>query len=353
MTTPKVSVVMSVYNGEKYLWEAVDSILNQTFTNFEFIIINDGSTDGTYAILESYDDSRIVSVHNPENSGLTPSLNKGLALAQGEYVARMDADDVAMPHRFEEQVVFLEKHPEIGILGSSCQMIDTNDQEQELYQVPTSDLQIRWTSLLKNPFAHPTVMIRRDVLTQNGLHYDEAFQTAQDYDLWIRLLKHTRGANLSEPLIRYRLCYGVTNAHREAQLKNHDTIALRTIREQSPNSAITLQQVGQLRVLFVGGNQSIPDLDKSRVALAELYCDLFTAFARCYRGEPDLKALQRREAWKIARAVLHAPLLPGWTTVLRRSLSLHPGLLWSLLRYLLDVGYRRLRRPLAIGQLDR
>jgi hypothetical protein len=341
---PQINVVMSVYNGEKYLREAVDSILAQTFRDFEFIIIDDGSTDGTPAILESYDDSRIGLVHNQENIGLTRSLNKGLALAQGKYVARMDADDVAMPHRFEKQVAFLEKYPGIGILGSSCQMIDTNGREQGLYQVPTSDLQIRWTSLLANPFWHPTVMMRRDVLIQNGLSYDEAFRTTQDYDLWMRMLKYTRGANLGEPLIRYRLYQGITSTHRETQLENHDRIALRTIQEQLSGFVITLEQVSQLRALFVGGSRFTPGFDAQRVTLAQLYLDMFEAFTSRHPGEPDLNALQRQEAMRVARLVLRRPLQPGWICVVGRLITIDPKLLWFFWGYFSNAIGRRLGR---------
>jgi hypothetical protein len=346
---PKISVVMSVHNSEKYLRGAMDSILNQTFANFELIVINDGSTDGTCAILESYGDSRIRLLYNQENIGLTRSLNKGLAVARGEYIARMDADDVAMPHRFERQVTFLENYPDIGILGSSCQMVDTNGREQRLYQMPTSDLQIRWTSLLANPFWHPTVMMRRDVLIQNSLKYDEAFQTTQDYDLWTRMLKYTRGANLDEPLIQYRLCQGITSTHRETQLKNHDRIALRTIRKQLPGFAITLQQVGQLRALFVGGSELASGFDTQRVSMAKLYLDMFETFMSRHPREPDLKALQSQEALRVARLVLRPPLQPRWMRLVGRLMTMDPGLLWFFFGYFANAAGRRLgRRALGI-----
>lgn len=346
-TLPLVSVVMSVYNGEKYLEEAIGSILNQTFTDFEFIIIDDGSTDGTRAILESYNDSRIALVYNQENIGIPRSVNRGLALVRGKYVARMDADDVAMLHRFERQVAFLEKHPEIGILGSACQLIDTNGREQGFWQVPTNDLQIRWKSLLATPFWHPTVMMRCDVLIQNGLKYDEALLAAEDYDLWTRMLKYTCGANLSEPLIQYRLCQGATSTHIETLLKNHDIIALRTIQEQLPGFAITREQVSQLRALFVGGGEFTPGLDARRAALVETYWDMLEVFMNQHSGDPELKALQRQEAWRVARLVLRPPLRPGWVRVVQRLIAADPGLPWYFGGRLSSAVGRRLRRLLT------
>ena len=334
----KVSVLMSVYNGERYLREAVESILNQTFTDFEFIIIEDGSTDATPRILRSYSDSRIVLVDNQENLGLTRSLNEGLVLAQGEYVARMDADDISLPHRLEKQVAFLERHPKVGIVGSACQVVDASGRRQGLNHAPTRDLQIRWVSLLNNPFWHPTVIMRRDVLLRNGLSYDEAFQTAQDYDLWTRMLKCTYGANLIEPLVRYRLCDGITITHREAQLRNHDTIALRTIQEELPGFAITFEQVGQLRALFVGGSEFTPGFNRQIAAPVQLYLDMFETFKEQHPGEHDLEELQRQEAVGVAGLVLRSPLQSGWIRIAERLVAMDPSL------SLLNVVGRRLVR---------
>ncbi len=123
---PKVSVIMSVYNGDKYLREAIESILNQTFTDFEFIIVNDGSTDNSLEIIESYDDERIKTINNKKNIGLTKSLNKALKFAKGKYIARQDADDVSLPNRFEKQVEYLDSHPEVALVGTSVYLIDEN-----------------------------------------------------------------------------------------------------------------------------------------------------------------------------------------------------------------------------------
>lgn len=133
--SPKVSVVMSVYNGEKYLPETIDSILNQTFKDFEFIIINDGSTDKTAKILTSYDDPRIR-IFNQENMGLTKSLNRAISLAKGEYIARMDADDISYPERLKKQVDYLNKNPDIGLVGSKYIRIDKRGRKIDEINVP-------------------------------------------------------------------------------------------------------------------------------------------------------------------------------------------------------------------------
>ncbi|MBE2192951.1 MAG: glycosyltransferase [Anaerolinea sp.] len=199
---PRVSVLMSVYNGERYLREAVDSILNQTFTDFEFIIVDDGSTDGTAQILDSYSDPRIVRINNEKNLGLAASLNIGIDRAQGEYIARMDADDVSLPHRFETQVKYMGNHPEIDFLGTNLRYMDENSilSEKRLYfeSSPLSSTYLKWRLLWGNPLAHPTMLMRRSTLNHYSLRYDPQFSSAQDYDLWTRAARVCNFVAISE-----------------------------------------------------------------------------------------------------------------------------------------------------------
>ena len=188
---PKITVLMSVYNGEKYLREAVDSILSQTFTDFEFLIIDDASTDRTPEILRSYKDPRIMIVTNKENLGLTKSLNKGLALARGEYIARMDADDISLQERFEKQLMFLETHPDIVLVGTSFQAIDYEGNLLEDFILPRYILptNIHYCDLLKsNFFVHGSVIFRREVVEKLS-GYNELFRRCQDYALWLQMAK--------------------------------------------------------------------------------------------------------------------------------------------------------------------
>src|SRR4030067_740036 len=156
---PKVTVLMPVYNGEKYLKEAIDSVLAQTLKDFEFLIINDCSTDKTQEILESYRDTRIR-LFRQSNKGLTRSLNKGIQLSRGEYVARMDADDIALPERLEKQVTFFEKRPEIGVVGSFHSEVSASLHKSIVKKFPSDDSTIRKMLIKENPFSHPTVMMR-------------------------------------------------------------------------------------------------------------------------------------------------------------------------------------------------
>lgn len=333
---PKVSVVMPVYKGDVYLSEAVESILNQTFPDFEFIIICDDPTDTTRQVLDKYQqsDSRIK-IYYQKREGLINSLNRGFSLARGEYIARMDADDVSLPERFAKQVQYLEKHPEIGIVGSFCWLIDENGHQYGILRVPINDLEIRWTSLLGSPFAHPVVMIRRDIIMQYNLFYDDEWKFVEDYELWIRMLEYTHGVNFIDPLLKYRVHFNqTTNKHREIQLMNHDKIAFRTIQRQLPGFNIDIDKVSQLRAMFIGGCESEPILNVQGLALAELYLDMFESFMNCHANASGLKDLQCQVALKVARYFLKFLFKPGWIHLINRLISMEPRLPWLFLKYL-------------------
>lgn len=199
----KVSIVMSVYNGEKYLRQAIDSILNQTFTDFEFIIVDDGSTDKTAERLRSYDDDRIVLIDNGGNIGLTKSLNKGMKIAKGKYIARMDADDVCLPERLAKQVQFLDEHPDIGVLGTGFETIDDVGTRGVKVQFSTEPGLIRWQMFFCCCVAHPSVMVRRTVYERLG-GYNPKVHQSQDYELWLRAVRETKIANLQDVLLQLR-----------------------------------------------------------------------------------------------------------------------------------------------------
>lgn len=201
---PNVSVVMPVYNGEKYLRESMDSILDQSYTDFEFIIIDDCSTDESFDIIRSYKDTRIRLIRNEENLRLPASLNKGIRLAKGKYIARMDADDISLPNRFFKQVNYMESHPEVAALGASFQAIDCEGCNLYKHHALVDDDLERYY-LIPSPLAHPTVMMRRETIVSNNLFYDVKYSSAQDYDLWLRIRKQFKIANLPDVLLKYRI----------------------------------------------------------------------------------------------------------------------------------------------------
>jgi len=203
MFKPKVSVVMSVYNGERYLREAIESILKQTFKDFEFLIINDGSTDSTVEILKSYKDPRIKIVNNKKNIGLTKSLNKGLRLARGEYIARQDADDISLPRRLEKQAEFLGTNSRTAVVGSWTEVIDEYSELIEIWHSITQPHLLRWRLFFYNQFTHCAIMFRKSAVKQAG-GYHETLGSAQDYDLWSRISFSWEVANIPEVLVKWR-----------------------------------------------------------------------------------------------------------------------------------------------------
>lgn len=199
----KVSVLMSVYNDARYVGETVESILRQTFTDFEFIIINDGSTDGTKEVIESFRDPRIILV-NRENKGLTKSLNEGIKLSRGQYIARQDADDISLPHRLEKQVTYMDDNPEVAVLGSSFRLINVKGKKIKDYHYPTTHDEIKKCLFaFQSAFPHTSVIFRKDKVQELG-EYNERFVRSQDYDLWLRVCQRFEVASLSEPLVCLR-----------------------------------------------------------------------------------------------------------------------------------------------------
>jgi glycosyltransferase involved in cell wall biosynthesis len=214
---PLVTVLMAVYNGEKYLREAIESMLNQSYTNFEFLIINDGSTDSTEEIILSYRDERIRHMKNEQNIKLIASLNKGLDLAEGKYIARMDADDVSLPERLAKQVDFMERNLEYGLLGTWVKTLGLNP-DKEIHFKSGHD-EIRFELFFHNYLHHPTVMFRKEIIKKNNLKYED-YVHAEDYALWINFCKHTKIQILPEVLLHYRLHNeNISEIHQDFQRK--------------------------------------------------------------------------------------------------------------------------------------
>lgn len=202
MTTPRISVLMTAYNAEKYIAQAIESILNQTYTDYEFIIINDGSTDDTPNIIRHYadSDSRIIFIDNKQNQGLIAVLNQGLDMARGEFIARMDADDISLPKRFEKQVAYLDANPDVGVLGTLIHGFGTMDAAG--IQIPVVTV---FDMLKQNYIAHPSVMMRKGVLDKYNLRYSPDYKHCEDMELWSRMIFLTKFHNLMEVLLMYRI----------------------------------------------------------------------------------------------------------------------------------------------------
>lgn len=223
---PRVSVLMSVQDGEQYLREAIDSILGQTFKDFEFIIINDGSTDRTAEIISSYRDPRMRIVNNATNLGLPASLNHGLDVAAGDYIARMDADDVSLPERLSKQVSFMDAHPEIAASGTWAKDIDADGRKFSTRCLPFGE-RMKYEFWRPSPIVHPSAIIRKSHL--GDLRYDIRIPHAQDYDLWLALKAGHELGNLPEFLLLYRVHpASTTSRHRGSQIRStHEIVSRR------------------------------------------------------------------------------------------------------------------------------
>lgn len=203
--SPMISVIMSTYNRENYLPAAMESILNQTYTDFEFIIIDDASTDNTAKLLQEYQekDSRIVVISNPQNLGYNKNLTTGFKLAKGKYLARMDDDDISLPTRFEKQVDFLEKNPDITVVGTFIEIFGNNPMKSWCTLTDWDELAVAMN--FYNPICHPSVMIRNSFLKEHNLAYDPEVLYAEEYDLWKNIIfLGGKLANIPEVLLKYR-----------------------------------------------------------------------------------------------------------------------------------------------------
>lgn len=328
MNNPIVSVVMSVYNGEHFLREAVESILCQSFREFELIVIDDGSTDGTAAILHAYqEEDERMQVYYQANKGLVESLNRGCGLARGKYIARMDADDISAANRLMWQVDFMEKHPEVGVVGGAVDVIDITGKSLGTSANPIDDCDIRLALSDHCAFWHPTVLMRKDVFVSVG-GYRKAVFGAEDYDLWLRVAEHCQLANLDSVVLKYRchscqvtvskirqLAFSTLAARAAAALRRNgipdplDSIFEITpevltgfgVSESMQQAALARRYLWSIRMLYNNGEQAAAFDALSEMLLS---CDWKHAEKRVIA---DLRLLAARLYWhqrKRARSIL-------------------------------------------------
>ena len=268
MTTPPlISVVMPIYNAQAFLAEAVTSILNQSFSNFELLAVDDGSTDTSASILAQFadQDSRVKVHRHAQNQGLIAALNTGCNRAQGSYIARMDADDISLPQRFERQLQVLESSPAVALVGSWIAFIDDHNVVTGTMQYPTAPSFLKWILPFYCPLAHPSVMMRRSVAAAVGF-YREGQLVTEDYDLWTRISRVAQITNVPEVLLHYRVWGESWSARNHGiQQQNADHIAqsiiaeligtielptVRTLRafveDQLPHTRSEIQEISQV-----------------------------------------------------------------------------------------------------------
>jgi len=231
---------MAVYNGGRYLREAVDSILAQTFARFEFIVVDDGSTDNTPGILRSFDDRRLVVEDSETNLGLAQSLNRGVSRAQGEYIVRQDADDSSVPERISRQVAYLDGHPNVGVVGAATQWIDAQGDLLKVWPGGQDNCQIQQQLMTTCPLIHGSVTIRRHSFEEAG-GYDASMRTGQDYDLWLRLSEGWDLTCMPEVLYTYRYHQEMASVRRsQEQAHNAEMGRARALRRRVQYARLAL-----------------------------------------------------------------------------------------------------------------
>jgi glycosyltransferase involved in cell wall biosynthesis len=246
MSSPRISVIMSVYNAGKYVKEAVESILGQTFSDLEFIIVDDGSTDGSGKVLSAFRDPRIRLVHQ-ENRGLITSLNAGVEMARGEYIARQDADDVSLPERLEKQVTFLDIHPEIAIVGTSVIETDEDGDLLKVYNSPEGDAEIKKALSFDVPVCHASMMFRKSLIKDAGL-YREKLRLVEDYDLLIRVGERSKLGNIREPLYKVRIRPGSVCSSNRFDLQRRYVLVRKLSEERARTGKDSLDAMTELDV---------------------------------------------------------------------------------------------------------
>lgn len=279
---PKVTVLMAVYNGERFLREAIESILYQSYKDFEFLIINDGSTDNSRNIILSYNDSRIRLIDNNKNLGLTQSLNIGLKLAEGKYIARQDADDISDPERIEKQVSYLENHQEVALLGSWYKEINEEGKIINKSKLPCDHTEICWYLWFFCPFVHSAVMLRKLMVIEKVGFYNESFVYAQDRELWFRICRVLPAANLDEYLIKLRINPHSMTATYGAVIEDEDSRILSDNLDKMiscSNDAVEKSSLNSVNIksflLGFGSNLNLKNLDKDTDKMLSLFPLLF------------------------------------------------------------------------------
>lgn len=268
MANLKISVVMSTYNSADFLVETIDSVLCQTFKSFEFIIIDDASTDDSVKIIEKYEDPRIKLIKNNVNKGPALNANHGIEISRGEYIVRIDADDICLPDRFEKQALFLDNHPECSIVGSNAIVFgDVN----MITNLPLSDEEIRCELLFHSCIIHPSVMMRKKDLLKYSIRYNESLRAALDYDLWVICKNKLKLSNIKEPLVKYRRHnHQISFNSKTLQNKNADVIRLNQLEDIG---VYLLDNEKEIYLNFIHGK--IPDNKESLLLLENIFIRIF------------------------------------------------------------------------------
>lgn len=313
---PLVTVLLPVYNGERFLADAINSVLRQTFTDFELLVVDDGSTDGSAGIAESYRDPRIRVVRNENRLKLSGALNRGLDSAVGTYVARMDADDICVPERLRIQTGFMDSHPEIGMSGGWVRAFGDHPSSGTTFQFPLASEEIRASLLFDNPFAHPSVIFRKSLFDKFDLRFDGTYYPAEDRELWIRALEHFPAANIPRVLLQYRLHPGSMTLSGTPEM---DAQALRMLGPEFSKLGLTPSPEQMKFHYFISTNRLAPGWGLAAIDRAERWLtNLNIANDTTRRFERRAFLTTIRRIWF---GVCYRSLHFGWRVIRKHSAS--------------------------------
>ncbi len=349
----RVTVLMPVYNGERHLRESIESILAQSFGDFEFLIIDDGSTDTSRSIIGSYHDSRIRCAENGRNIGLARSLNRGLHLARGEYVARQDADDVSESGRLGRQVDFLDHHADTVVLGTWYTKVDEQGVQLGLREPPCDPLEIRWRLLLDVPLVHATVMMRRSTVMEKAGFYDETIDYAEDYDYWLRIARSLVIANLNEYLVRIRMSpSSMTGRYRAIDyiMKIRTANLERMFSETHHDADIRSLDLDVMNRLLIGSRYELEKVEFGKAGQgSEDLLTLHKVFCTLYRLDRSVASRHRRHvSSEVTRRLVELAHLHFYDDIwsVRRTLAKATRMYWPVI---FTQGYLRLFGKVLLG----
>ncbi|HSC92985.1 MAG TPA: glycosyltransferase [Gaiellaceae bacterium] len=298
---PTVTVLLAVRDGEAYVRVAVESVLRQTVGDLELLVVDDCSQDRTPELLAAVADPRLVVLRNEEHLGLAASLNRGLDRASARYVARLDADDVALPRRLERQLERMRAVDGLGVLGTAALDLDDVGRVGALQLPPAGAAAVRWHGLFTSPFLHPTVLLDRELLDRHGLRYDPGFDESEDYDLWMRLLAVAEGDNLGDPLVLRRVHPAQASLRRRGLQRGlQRRVALRELARVAPGLAEDEAELAWL----LGSGEGVPAAERERAA--DAYLAVLERFRATLPAGADLGPARAAAARVLLRAGLVA-----------------------------------------------
>ncbi len=284
LTSPSVSVIIPTYNMRIFVGDAIKSVLHQTYQDFEIMIVDDGSVDGTKEVVSQFKSDRRVRYLYQDNRGPAAARNTGINESNGQFVAFLDADDLWLPEKLDKQIRAMENHPDYALVGTACYVVDTDNRKKWIMCHPCEDVHIRWLGLFNSPFVQSSVIVRRTALQEVGLYKTEKGFIMEDYDLWSRLLLRYRATNLGQPLLLYRdNPEGLSHSKRSLQEQQSIAVSTTNISQLLEDNSFTAQRGSQIRNLR-NGTWSSPQREHIEEAINDL-THIYSVFLTKYKEQ--------------------------------------------------------------------